>query len=113
MSGRYDITIEQGATWSRTVRYETDAGAAIDLTGYTARMQVRTDYAATSTLASITSASGISITAATGTLTLTLTAAQTEAMPAGRHVYDLELVTGATVVRLLEGRATVTPEVTR
>ena len=34
-------------------------------------------------------------------------------VPAGNHVYDIELVSGNSVTRLLEGRFIVTPEVTR
>lgn len=113
-AGRYDIEIEQGATWSRTITVEDPAGTPIDLTGYSARMQVRSSYDAETPLLSISSADGgVEITPLTGTLELSATAAQTAAMPAGIHVYDLELVIGGTVDRLLSGRARVYPEVTR
>jgi hypothetical protein len=36
----YDILIEQGATYSQVVTYK-ESGVAVNLTGYTARMQVR------------------------------------------------------------------------
>jgi hypothetical protein len=36
----YDILIEQGATYSQVITYK-ESGAAVNLTGYTARMQVR------------------------------------------------------------------------
>lgn len=50
---------------------------------------------------------------------LSLTNLQTDAMKAGRYVYDVELEsydsdTGATIIeRILEGKITVTPSVTR
>lgn len=113
-AGRYDIEIEQGATWSRTITVEDPDGTPIDLTGYSARMQVRSSYDAQTALLSLSSPSGgISIDPLTGTLALTATAAQTAAMPAGIHVYDLELVIGTAVDRLLAGRARVSPEATR
>lgn len=34
-------------------------------------------------------------------------------IPYGRHLYDLELILGSEVTRILEGRFEVTPEVTR
>ena len=49
-----------------------------------------------------------------GQLILSLTPAQTSNIVAGRYVYDTELVDAAnSVIRLMEGIATVTPEVTR
>jgi len=50
-----------------------------------------------------------------GEITLTLTAAQTANVKAGRYVYDLELVRSntLTVERVVEGIVTVYPEVTK
>jgi hypothetical protein len=48
-----------------------------------------------------------------GTVTLTATATQTAAIAAGEWVYDIELVNGATVTRLLQGCFAVDAEVTR
>ena len=49
-----------------------------------------------------------------GSLVISLTANQTANMVAGRYVYDIELIDPAnTVVRILEGIVTLTPEVTR
>ena len=40
-AGRYNFTIEQGATVDFEVRYTDISGSAIDLEGYQARMQIR------------------------------------------------------------------------
>jgi hypothetical protein len=51
-----------------------------------------------------------------GTIVVALTATQTaaiDATPSGQYVYDLELVSGSTVTRLVEGNFLVSPEVTR
>lgn len=38
----YAMTVQRGATWEDEFTYTDDVGAPIDLTGYEARMQVRT-----------------------------------------------------------------------
>ena len=118
-AGTYDFTIEQGATFSRVLTWRDDAGALVNLTGYTARMHLRTSITAVDPPAlTLTDAnSRIILGGAAGTITLALTATETAALgtpgAASTFVYDLELVSGATVTRLLEGTVTVDPEVTR
>jgi hypothetical protein len=52
------------------------------------------------------------ITGATGTVTVTISAALTEEIVAGRYSYDLVLDSGSTVTRFLEGLFIVTGAVT-
>lgn len=121
-AGRYSFTIEQGATFSRTITYRNSAGVAVDLTGYSARMKVKSADLATTILDLVnTGATGSQINAITlggaaGTVTLALTPAQTAALAATTDfdlVYDLEIVSaGGVVTRLLEGRVKVAREVT-
>ena len=110
----YDILIEQGATYSQVITYK-ESGVAINLNGYTARMQVRATLESASTLVELTTAnSRIALGGAAGTITLTISATDTEALTAGRGVYDLELVSGSGIVtRLLQGVATISRNVTR
>lgn len=110
----YDILIEQGATFSQVITYK-DVGVAVNLTGYTARMQVRATIEAATALIDLTTANGrIALGGAAGTITLSISAADTEALTAGRGVYDLELVSGSGIVtRLLQGVATISRNVTR
>lgn len=57
---------------------------------------------------------GITIQPATGQILVHATATQTGAIVAGDYVYDLEITSPAGIVtRLLQGRATVSPQVTR
>ncbi len=111
----YDIFIEQGTTWSLPLVWKDETGALKNLTGYTARMQIRATAASGTTLADLTDANGkITLGGAAGTITLTLTPTDTSAIPPGTYVYDLELVAGGGVVtRLLKGGVTVDAEVTR
>lgn len=87
----------------------------VDLTGYTARMQVRASAAADAVLLDLTTENGgITLGTTDGTVTCTATATQTAALTFGTGVYDLELVDGSGVVtRLAEGSVCLSREVTR
>lgn len=110
-----NFVIDQGANWFLTVVYKDSTGTAINLTGYTAALQIRDTYADSTTDLSLTSPSGgITITAATGTISITATAAQTGAIAAGTYVYDLEITSASGIVtRLIQGRISISPQVTR
>ena len=45
-AGLYDITIEQGATFQMNLTWKDSTGSPVNITGYTARMQVRENYEA-------------------------------------------------------------------
>jgi len=116
VAGEYTLRIEQGATLSLVATWKDSSGTAINLTGYTARLSVRTHHSSDTVLLSLTTAnSGIALGGAAGTITVTATAVQTAALTAPvTGVYDLELVSsGGVVTRLIEGGAVITPEVTR
>jgi hypothetical protein len=49
----------------------------------------------------------------TGNVKVDISAATLSGIAPGNHVYDIELVSGDSVTRLLEGRFIITPEVTR
>jgi hypothetical protein len=115
LGNRYDLEIKQGATLSLTATWKDSSGTAVNLTGYTARLQVRATYDSSSTILSLTSSAGITLGGAAGTIAITASATTTAALTAPwSGVYDLELVSGGgEVTRLLEGTATVSPEVSR
>jgi hypothetical protein len=87
----------------------------VDLTGYTARMQVRAKLADTTTLLEITTAnSGIIIDNTLKTIALNVSATDTAALTWTTGVYSLELVSALGVVStLLTGNITVKQEITR
>lgn len=112
-AGTYDITIEQGSTFTRTVTWRDENDALVNLTGYSARLQMRESVDATSTFLSLTSGSGITLGGTAGTIVILISATDTAALTQG-GVYDLELVSGAGLVtRLLQGSVDLRKEVTR
>jgi len=110
--GTYNITCPQGATWDKTFTV-TIGGTALDLTGYTAAMQVRESADASSALISLTQASGITLGGTAGTIGVVISSTASAAIAAGSYSYDLELNSGSTITRLLEGSFNVTGNVTR
>ena len=116
-AGRYDITIEQGTTWTFNLTWKDGTGSPVDLTNYTARMQIRSSYESPVALVELLSTGGlprITITPLTGALALLIDEATTRTLPSGHAVYDLEMVApNGHVTRLLEGSVSVSPEVTR
>ena len=85
-AGVWNPTIEQGATWHRVLTY-LDDGQPIDLTGYTARMDIVHKLSRKTALQLDTSAGGIVIDGVAGTITLQLSAVQTATL----DTYQLRL----------------------
>ena len=114
-TGVYNITCNQGATFSRAITWTDSARNPYNLTGYSSRMQVRANVNASSTIVELTTGNGrIALGANAGTVTLTIAATDTTNLTPGLYVYDLELVSSANVVtRLIEGNFNVKAEVTR
>jgi hypothetical protein len=108
-AGKYDIKIDQGSDFSLQLTVQED-GAAKDLTGFSARAQMRPTIDSTTLTATFT----CTITnASNGILTMALPYSTTENINVGQYHYDLELFTNVTSQRLIQGTATVTGEVTR
>lgn len=112
MAGKHDFNIDQGTTWNRIVTIAQD-GTPVDLSGFTARMQLRgVKRQSIPDLSLTTENGGITIDTLAGQLTLSISAAQSAGL-SGSYFYDLELVTGQTVTRWLEGKIILSDEVTR
>ncbi|HXH24529.1 MAG TPA: hypothetical protein VNI78_04720 [Vicinamibacterales bacterium] len=114
-AGQLPLEILQGETLVKPMTWYDEAGQPVDLTGYTARMQARERHGSPTVLLELTTENGgIQLGGPSGTITLSMSAAQTAALTWRRGVYDLELVSPAGVVtRLIEGVITVVPEVTQ
>jgi hypothetical protein len=110
--GRYNITAYQGATYDMNLTWRI-GGTAVNLTNYTAAMQVRTTPDATNAILSLTNGSGITLGGTAGTIDITISSTTMGAATAGQYVYDLELNSGSAVTRLLQGTFQIQAEVTR
>jgi hypothetical protein len=113
----HNITIEQGATFRLSLKWETKDGLGVvtpvNLTSYTARMQVRQNSTATTPVLSLVSPTHITL-GADGTIEVEATPTQTAAIDIRAGVYDLELEDSyGRVTRFVQGKVTVSPEVTR
>ena len=109
-AARWPVTIEQGTTWDPVLTLRDT-----DLTGYTARMQIRATVDAADVLLELSTANGkITIDGPAGQIKPLLTDIDTAAITWTSGFYDLELVSpSGHVDRLVQGTVTVDPEVTR
>lgn len=109
------MVCDQGSTFTRTIEIKQADGTVFSLNGYTARMEVRRTVDATSSLIGLSTANGrITINAALGAITLTLTPNLTAALTQS-GVYDLEIVHTATgaVHKVVRGEFKLEREVSR
>jgi len=107
----HNITIDQGSDFELSIQiYEDDAVKNLD--GYDARAQLRNKVGSPYKVDFVTTGSSFD---STGTVKITLTNAVTKLIGAGDYVYDIEIFESgdSTVTRILQGKATVTGEVTR
>jgi hypothetical protein len=106
--------VDQGATFRRTLTYLDANQTPIDLTGYTAKLQVRRaaedpDPA----LVTLTSGAGLTL-GVDGTILIEFAPVQTAALDDGDAVFDMLLsAPDGTKTRLVSGRILVSPAVTR
>lgn len=125
MAGVYDIEIEQGSDTNDIEIYPTeDDGSPIDLSGYTARLQIRPDVRSETLYDDLTTEnSRIVIESFVENFEETPTTfykiiikfpnETTSAYHWVTGVYDLELYSGTLVDRFLKGTVTTDREVTR
>lgn len=106
-----DIPIDQGSTFLNTIIVAGIDGNVLDLTGYTGRGKIRKSYGSSASTPFTIEFPDPE----TGKIEISLTAAQTLALKAGRYVYDVEVVktADASVTRVLEGQLEVFPSVTQ
>jgi FlaG/FlaF family flagellin (archaellin) len=123
-AGKYHIAVDQGSTFRKAITWKDGSGNPVNLAGYSARMQVRSSFASSTVVLSMTTVNGkIMLGGSAGTISLYLSASDTAALSTASPadfsdafvgVYDLELVApNGDVTRLLQGSFAVNPEVTR
>ena len=115
-AGYHHFIIEQGATFGQTLTLKDSSDTLINLTGYTsAEMDLRETPESSSEVLTLTTAnSRIALGGAAGTVTLSISAADTANLTAGDGVFDLEVVDGSSrVYRILEGTYTIRRNISR
>jgi hypothetical protein len=106
-----ELTIDQGTTFETSIDLTNDDGTSVNVAGYVFSAQVRKSYYSVNPTANIT----VTITnPASGNVKLSIDAANTANIRAGRYLYDVKMTntTGVTT-RVIEGIITVTPQVSR
>ncbi len=107
----YNIEAYQGATYTLNMTYKID-DIVVDLTGYTAAMQVKPSASSLTTILSLESGVGITLGGAAGTIAVEVDAVTMGAVAAGNYQYDFDLDSGGQVTRLIRGKFTITAEIT-
>mgnify|MGYP000058012054 FL=1 len=108
----YNIEAYQGATYTLNMTYKID-GVVVDLTGYTAAMQVRVSPGSVATILSLESGVEITLGGAAGTIAVEVSATVMAAVVAGNYQYDFDLNAGSQGTRLIRGKFTVVAEITK
>jgi hypothetical protein len=113
------LTMKQGDTWTvQVVWYPPITGTEqpdltedpIDMTGFTAKLQVRRrpgEPGAPALALTSSPAAGLTIDAPNGTITARATPAQTDVIPAGPWHWEVEVTNGVDTYTLAEGPLTV------
>jgi hypothetical protein len=78
-------TLEMSFTWKDS------AGDVIDISAYTAAMDIKASSADVTSLLTLTNGSGITLAATSPNLLVTVTNVQTATLGKGKYVYDIEL----------------------
>jgi hypothetical protein len=105
-----NLFVDAGTTYSNIITVAATTGQPLDLTGYTVKSQMRKSYSSSQAYSFTASIYD----AAAGKVRLQLTPVQSEAIPAGRWLYDVEITSqSGNKTRVVEGIVTVTPQITQ
>lgn len=111
--GKYNIKFYRATTLDITATWLIDS-VPVNMTGYTADMQVRVSADATAVITEFTTENGhIVLNATTGSIEIIASATFTESLPLGEYVYDLNVTSPSGVVtKLMRGAFVVLDPVT-
>lgn len=126
-AGKYSFVIEQGSTTNFEIQYKDSSNNPVDLTGYSGKMMIRSNYADQSPttyaiLSSSLAADGTGLNFSgsngstpptSGSIGIYISAVSSSNFTFNTARYDLEITSGSIVTRLLEGQISLSQEVTR
>ena len=105
-----NITIDQDCDYTETLTVKDSTGTVVDLSNETITASMRKTHLSATAYAFTTA----KVSATDGTCSVTMTDAVTTTLTDGRYVWDLTTTdSSGLMTRRIEGRATVTPSVTR
>ena len=112
---KIDLTIEKGATFGKIFLWKDSDKVPINLTDYTARMQIKKSNASLTNLVELTTENGgITITPIEGKIELYISDTDTSALVENKGQYDLELITpDTTIVKFVRGYVVILEEITK
>lgn len=116
LAGIANITIEQGAALSQLIQWKDKSGNPVNLTGYSAKFQVRASKEDTIPIVSLTHSSGLTLGGANGTIAVSIADSATATYTFTKAYYDLWLSPASPAnssVRLLEGFVYLSKRVSR
>jgi len=109
-AGNYDFEIEKGSTHTLNLSYKDSNDAVINLSsGYSARMKIKDSpngevYASTESADSPKNTITITLGSSGNNIVVSIPATATSTFDFDSAMYDLELVSGSNVDRIIEGR---------
>lgn len=104
---KVQLDIFQGSTFTKSFTWSVN-GTPVNLTGATAKFQIKTSASDTTPLLELTEASGIVLGGPTGVIEVKLTDEQTQALPSGNKVHGLKIYFPSGDARvLMQGMASV------
>lgn len=110
-AGHHDLELEQGSDFTTTLTYKDEDDAAIDLTSYTANLRVAVDHD-TSPDFTLTESSGLTLGGTAGTIVVTITDTQVDALTWKQGWYDLVIISAAGLkTRIMQGQVFVKQQV--
>ena len=125
LENKYDIVMQQGSNYSLVLTVKDSNGNNKDLSGYSARMQIRPSYGSSIITESLSTGSGdITIDTGNSNIYISLSAERTANIkvdlsgnkkpPSSSYVYDMEFIdSNDFTYKLIYGDVTVYGEVTR
>jgi len=112
-TGRRNLIVKQGDTFRFTPTWKDQNEVAVDLTGATATMTIKTDRDASTNILQLTSGSGITLGGSAGTIAIVMTSTQTALFSFTEAIYDVQVTLSTGDLRtILEGNIELIPGVT-
>lgn len=111
-AGIYNLEILQGETFEKRITWKDQSGNVVDLSGYSAKMQIRNSKSQTAPLIVELSTTNGKIVIVDNVIIITIAASETASMNFTIGYYDLELTKASVVKRLLQGSVTLDVGVT-